>query len=121
MNHGYMVENCKYHHGRVYSRHKCGCDSCTLAIEEAKLSEELRTNHVNGKFCERSNNCPKCCETKWRIRLVTHIAYDGKKCGRKCEACKGQVYGRAFKSIKEEMPRVLYQTMLPRNKKWKYQ
>jgi len=116
MNHGYMVENCKYHHGRVYSRRKCDCASCTLAIKEAAFSDELKHNHVNGKFCKRSNNCPKCCETRWKIRIVTHIAYDGQKCSRKCEACKGQIFSQVYNNMRDFMPRVLYQTMLPRNK-----
>lgn len=116
MNHGYLVENCKYRYGRVYSRRKCNCASCTTAIKEAEFSSELKMNHVNGKFCLRSNNCPECCETRWRIRMATHIAFDGERCSRRCEICKGQVCNRVFKEMSEKLSYILYKTMLPRNK-----
>lgn len=117
MNHGYIVERCKYHNGRTYSRKKCDCNSCTLAIRQAKLSDDLRAGHINGKFCKKSNNCPKCCETRWKIRMVHHIGFNGRECGRKCETCKGQICSQVFRHMYESMPYMLYRIMLPKKRR----
>lgn len=86
MNLGYLIENCKWYNYRT-RRKDCGCLSCQQSLKDIDITIICEKNHIPGKWCERKNNCGKCCGTKWRMRLIQHIAYDRQRCTKKCEAC----------------------------------
>ena len=113
MNLGYLIEHCRYYTRNV-ARKKCGCDSCKTAIHNAERSEWLRRNHTPGRYCKQRNNCPECGETKWKLRIINHIAFDGSKCTRMCEVCRGEAYPSMLYWTKNNIPKTLYKLMLPR-------